>query len=163
MIDAELLLRRGHAAEEAGDYETARACFRKAADLGDEVGLNRLANMLDLGLGAHPDKVEAMRLYREAWRRRSAVAAANIAVLYRERGNRRRAHEWLVRAAKAGDGDACLEVAKNLIAGTGVRKSLEMAVRWLQAARNQSNVTQHAVEEASALLQTLTLRLQPSR
>ncbi|PZQ62632.1 MAG: hypothetical protein DI570_10040 [Phenylobacterium zucineum] len=159
MIDAELLLLRGISAEEAGDYDTARLCFRQAADFGDAVGLNCLAYMFDVGLGAPPDKAEAMRLYRRAWRLGSFAAANNIAVLYREAGRRRQAHQWFVRAAEAGDGDACLEVAKGLIAGDGVRRSAEIGMRWLQAVATSGCSSEDAEEEAAALLQILGPKL----
>jgi hypothetical protein len=53
-----------------------------------------LANIYDLGVGVSVDKAEAMRLYRRAWRKRSSVAANNIAILYREHDNRRAMFRW---------------------------------------------------------------------
>lgn len=60
-----------------------------SAALGDDSCWLRLGLLFDLGHGVEVDKAQAMRCYQRAWRQRNAVAANNIAILYRERGNRR--------------------------------------------------------------------------
>lgn len=152
-----MLLRRGDAAEQAGDFALARTCFEQAAQLGEVIGLARLAYMFDAGLGGTPDKTEAMRHYRRAWRRGSAAAANNIAILYRERGDHRAMFRWFQRCAQAGAADAHLELAKCYVSGIGVRRSLDHALRSLAAVLIAVDVFEASREEAEAMM----VRLRP--
>jgi TPR repeat protein len=156
MVEAEALFRLGDAAEEAKDYVRARQLFEQGAALGHEGCLTRLALMFDVGIGVEIDKPFAMRCYRRAWRRwRSETAANNIAVLYREAGNRIASFQWFKRAAEHGDGDALVELAKCYLGGLGVRRSAKEAVTRLSAALISSNICEAGREEAAALLETL--------
>jgi len=157
-VDTLLLAYRGDAAEEAGNYALARECFEQGAALGDEVCWTRLAYMFDVGIGVPVDKTEAMRCYRQAWRQRSTVAANNIAILYRERGNRRAMFKWFERGALQNDGDAQVEVAKSYLKGDGVRRNLQLALQWLATAQSNTNITDDSLEEAVALLLELRPR-----
>lgn len=161
MIDAELCLRRGSAAEDAGDYALARACYERAAELDYPIGLTSLAYLYDVGLGVAVDKARAMQLYRSAWRRhRDACAANNIAILYRERGERRTMFRWLQRCADAGDNSAHLQLAKCYANGVGVRRSVELAVRSLAIVLHvDANVSEDDEEEAEAMMAALRPRL----
>jgi hypothetical protein len=114
--------------------------------------------MFDVGLGVEADKDRAMQLYRQAWRHGSQVAANNIAILYRERGKHRLMFQWFERAANAGDGDALLDLAKCYLGGTGVRKSVQSALRHLAAAANSHIITEASREEAEALLGSMRPR-----
>src|SRR5687767_9359675 len=122
MIHTHALAEIGDAAEAAGNFAFARQVFERGAELGDLTCLTRLAYMLDVGLGVPCDKRQAMRLYQRAWRQhRCSIAANNIAILYRERANRRAMFQWFRRGATTGDGDAMVEVAKCCLNGVGVR------------------------------------------
>jgi len=114
--------------------------------------------MFDVGIGVSVDKAEAMRWYRQAWRQRSTCAANNIAILYRERGNRRAMFKWFERAALEGDGSAAVAVAKCYLAGIGVRRNPQLAVRWLAAAQNTIYISEEELEEAEAMLANLRPR-----
>ncbi|MFT4251645.1 MAG: hypothetical protein QM608_04085 [Caulobacter sp.] len=160
MIETEALLHIACEAEEAGDYARAREGYARCADLGDITGLTNLAYMHDTGLGAPPDKDEAMRLYRQAWRKaRSTVAANNIAILYRERGDYRAMVRWFARCAAEGDDSACLQLAKCYLEGVGVRRSVDAAVRCLAKVLSSDNVYEDDVEQAQALMEQFRLRL----
>ncbi len=158
MPSVDLLLEQGYAAEEAGNYAHARACFEQGAALGDAICWTRLAYMFDTGIGVPIDKAEAMRCYRQAWRQRSTVAANNIAIIYRERGNRRAMFQWFMRGALEGDGGQELEVGKCYMKGSGVRCDLELALRWLASAARSNHICEADREEAEALLAGLRLR-----
>jgi len=161
MVNTEALFRIGDAAEEAGDYERARQSFERAAALGDASALMRLAFMYDVGeLGVQVDKAQAMRLYRQAWRKGCPGAANNIAILYREQGKHRTMFQWFRREADAGDGGSYLDLAKCYLAGAGVRKNMQAALRCLAAAvgSDQEYITEAEREEAQALMDTLRPR-----
>jgi TPR repeat protein len=153
MADVELLLRAGDAAEERGEYDHARLCFEQAAALGDSHGYCKLAYLYDVGLGVEVDKVEAMRFYRRAWRiDRSEAAANNIAILYRERGDRRLMFQWFKRGADVGDGEAFFKLAECYRDGVGVRRSVEQTVRCLAAVLSSNNVCEDTQEQAEAMM-----------
>jgi TPR repeat protein len=60
--------------------------------------------------------------------------------------------QWFERAASAGDRDALLDLAKCYLSGTGVRKSVQLALQHLAAAAKSDNITEAGPEEAEALL-----------
>ncbi len=143
---------KGEAAEDAGHFESARIFFERGAALGDGMCWSRLGLMYDNGVGCQVNKAMAMHCYKQAWKTRDLCAANNIAVLYREAGNRRLMFTWFKKAAMEGDGDALVEVAKCLMAGVGVRRDPSAAIRSLEAARQSQNITPAGREEAELLL-----------
>jgi len=144
----------GDAAEDAGDFEAARASFERGAADGDPFCWSRLGLMFDNGVGCDVDKVAAMQCYRRAWRLRDVVAANNIAILYREGGNNRAAFRWFERAADAGDTGAHVELAKCYATGSETRKSLKKAEASLHLAIN-GRLSEAEREEAELLLTRL--------
>jgi len=158
MISTDALFQIGDTAQEAGNYELAHQSFERAAVLGNPECLSRLAYMFDVGIGVGIDKAHAMRLYQRAWRRGSAVAANNIAILYREQGKLRHMFRWFQRAVESGDTDAHVELAKCYLNGTGVRKSAQSALRHLAAAAGSPCITEASREEAEQILATLRPR-----
>lgn len=154
------LFRLGDAAEEAGDYERAQLSFEKGAALGDVLCLMRLAYMFDVGVGVEPDKVFAMRCYQRAWRREPHnMAANNIAILYREAGNRRAMFKWFQRALVQGDYDALVDLAQCHLKGLGVRRSVGQALRCLSAALASESLFEATREKAEAMLAELRPKL----
>ncbi|HEV2188340.1 MAG TPA: hypothetical protein VGR70_14115 [Stellaceae bacterium] len=144
----------GDAAEDAGDFKTARASFERGAALGDPYCWSRLGLMFDNGVGCDVDKVMAMRCYRRAWRFRDVVAASNIAVLYREAGNQRAMFQWFKRAVEAGDDGAFIELAKCYVSGVGTRRSSAEAEKCLDRAL-EGSLSEAEREEAEQLLAVL--------
>jgi TPR repeat protein len=154
------LFLRGDLAEDAGEFGVALTCFQRGAAMGDVLCWTRLGLLYDFGKGVPVDKAEAMRCYREAWRRgREPAAAGNIAILYRDAGKRRRAFQWWLRAADAGDGDACLEVARCYGEGVGVRRSPDLKVRYLARCLAAEDVTEDSLDLAAADLAEARPRL----
>ena len=118
--------------------------------------------MYDVGLGIKIDKKCALHLYKIAWRSHTdQMAANNIAILYREAGNNRLAFNWFERAAKIGDGDAFVELAKCYIGGIGVPRDTRAAIRYLRAAvaltpyKWPFGISPFGWEEAESLLREL--------
>ena len=159
MVDTEALFRIGDAAQDDGKLDFARRSFERGAALGDVECLTRLAYMHDLGLGTDVDKQLAMTLYQRAWRiARSIVAATNIAILYRERGNHRAMFTWYQRAASEGDASALFDMAKCYLKGIGVRASPQAGLRCLASAITSIYITEAEREEAVALMSNLAPR-----
>lgn len=159
MTAANALLDIGHAAEQRGDYPVARSAFERGAELGDGICLDRLANMFDEGRGGPPDKKRAMHLYRQSWRRfRCTVAANNLAVLYREKGDHRAMFRWFGRGAAEGDGSQLFQMAKCYLDGQGVRKSEQEALRCLAGAVKSGDIFECDRDQAAELLASMRPR-----
>ena len=153
-LDTNLLCAQGDAAEEAGDLERARRLFEQGAALNDTMCLMRLALIHDLGLGVPVNQPVALQLNLRAWRLGNAVAAQNIATIYRDAGREDRATLWYRRGAEAGDGDAAVELARRYLDGRGTERSPSEARKWLQfAIASKAWVSEGGVEEAIAQLE----------
>jgi TPR repeat protein len=159
MPDIDALLIIAHNAGAAGDFDRARQCYEAGAALGDFMCLQALGYMYDVGEGVAPDKVIALKLYRQAWRRGSHAAAINIAIIYREQGKMRTMFRWFERAAIAGDGSAQLQMAKCYLSGVGVRKNVQAALRCLSVANTSSYIAEFERDEAHELLEILKPKL----
>ncbi len=159
MAEARLLFQAGDTAEEAGDFSSAKLAFERGAALNDDNCWLRLGYLYDVGRGVETDKLEAMRCYRRAWRRRNTAAANNIAILYRERGAYRLMVRWFERAAGEGDGGAYLDLAKCYRDGVGVGMSPEATTRCLAAAMSSQFISEDERQEAAAMMAVLRPRL----
>lgn len=157
--NTDALLRIAYTAAENGDFAHARRCYEQGAALGDFMCLHALGYMHDVGEGVSENKPLAMKIYRRAWRLGSHASATNIAVLYREQGKSRLMFRWYQRVAAAGDGSAHLEMAKCYLAGSGVRKNAEEALRCLATAIGSHYISEYEREEAQALVAELSPRL----
>ncbi|BCA28852.1 tetratricopeptide repeat protein [Metapseudomonas otitidis] len=144
-----------HEAWEAGTLALAFELFSICAAQGSEGSMLDLGYFYDEGIGTPQDKKQAMRWYKKAYRLGSSSAASNIAVLYREQGRFSLSAEWFRRAVHLQDGDAEVELAKLLIAGKGVRKSLSAAMEHLLNALASDRITPAGIEEAEELLRQI--------
>ena len=159
MPNTDVLLIIAATAAENGDLDHARRCYEQGAALGDFLAIQALGYMYDVGEGVPEDKALAMQLYRKAWRLGSHAAAFNIAILYREQGRLPMMFRWFQRVAAAGDGSAQFEMAKCYLAGSGVRKNPEAALRCLATAIGSEYISEGAREEAEAIMAELSPRL----
>ena len=85
-------------------------------------------------------------------------AANNIASIYRDRKDYRRAFVWYRKAADAGDGDALVEVAVRYLRGRGVRKDSERGVKLLRRAIRSNRITESGRDDAKYYLGLCYLR-----
>ena len=131
---------------------SAFSWYRCAAELGDPCAQLQLGNLLSEGVGCSRDDTSALLWYRRALRQGYASAANNIAVLYRDKGNRRRAYYWFTRASELGDDDALVEVGKALYSGIGVRRDPLRAIECFRKAHRSSNITDASRGEAAYCL-----------
>lgn len=122
--------------------------FRKSAMAGNANGQNNLAVCLSGGYGVPRDEVEALHWFQRAFRQGYPVAAANIASVYKDCGNNRRAMFWYQRAAARGDGEAWVEVGRGYYKGVGVRADPGRAVRCFRKAIASKYISQAGREDA---------------
>jgi uncharacterized protein len=84
----------------------------RSSDAGSEIAMFRLGVCFDFGEGVRRNPSKAAALYRRAARRGIGVAAANLAITYRARGNWRLAERWFRKAIDLGETDAALEIGR---------------------------------------------------
>lgn len=144
---------------ESGELMRAFSLFSEGAALGIEGCMLNLGYFYDEGIGVSEDKAQAMHWYKRLYRRskvtnplHSAVAASNIAILYREQGKHRLEFQWFQRSAQLNDGDSEVDLAKLYMEGKGVRRSLTLAKAALERALESNHITEADREEAADLL-----------
>jgi TPR repeat protein len=130
------------------DARAAARWFLRSATAGNPSGQNHFGVCLCAGRGVRRNDAEALRWFKRALLQRYPVAPNNIASLYADRGNHRRAMFWHRRAVASGDGDALVEVGRRYYAGVGVRRDAEQAVRYFRKAITSKNISQAGREDA---------------
>lgn len=143
--------RDAHAAWRTGQLQRALHLFQLGATAGVAACQLDLGYFHDAGIGTPADQAKALYWYRLACRQGDAVAACNIALIYRGKGHRRLMVEWYRRAAALGDGEAAVELARLHLGGHGVRRSLPIARRHLRAALACKAIGPDARQRAQAL------------
>jgi TPR repeat protein len=105
---------RGQKQQDEGNLKSGFRLLLRAAKLGDYEAQHNLGYTYDVGLGVRPNRPAAMFWYKEAYRngRGGGPPANNIGTIFRDEQNYPEAVRWFRRAAKYGDVDANLELAK---------------------------------------------------
>ncbi len=123
--------------------------FLAAAKAGMVPAFRTVGQFYDRGDGVKANQEAALYWYRRAYRHGSDSAANNIGCIWRDRGNLGRAILWLKRAAKLGDGDANLNIAKIYLHR---KRDLRKATDYLNRTRKSRHATEGSKEEARLLL-----------
>jgi TPR repeat protein len=128
----------GISAYKRGDYATALAEFRRAAEQGSVVAQINLAAMYYRGQGVPRDDAEAAKWYRKAADQGDAVAQNNIGLMYDNgRGvpqDYGEAVKWYRRAAEQGQTGAQFNLGVMYRNGLGVGQDPAEAALWFQRA-----------------------------
>lgn len=122
--------------------------LRKAAKGGSGSAQMNLGYYLETGLVGDPDSEAAMKWYKKALRSGSPCAATNIATVYRDRGNHRRAFFWYSKACQSGDHEAGVEIGKYYLSGRGVRKNTKLGIEILRKVIKSDQICEAGREEA---------------
>lgn len=130
------------------DARAALRWYRQSAIAGNSAGQMHFGVCLCAGRGVRRDKAEALRWFKRALRQGDPSAPGNIASVYKDRGNHRRAMFWYQRAIACGDGDALVEVGRGYYTGIGVRRNPKRAVRCFRKAIISKTITQAGREDA---------------
>jgi TPR repeat protein len=109
--EAERLAIKGYYLAEKGQIALAIRTYKKAAEMGDEIAMSNLGNLLDDKIRPSKPK-EAVYWYKRAVRRGHWVAAWNLAVHYKNLGKRRWQVHWLRVAQRLGDPEARVELRR---------------------------------------------------
>jgi TPR repeat protein len=103
------LWRRGVELEDKGEVDAAICIYLEAANMGHPLAQSNLGNMLDDKVYP-PRPKEAVYWYKRAVRAGLSVAALNLAVHYKNLGQRRWYIYWLKAASEMGNTDARAEL-----------------------------------------------------
>jgi hypothetical protein len=126
--------------------------FRKSASAGNASGQIRLGVCLSSGCGVRRDDAEALKWYKRALRQADICAPNNIAILYRNRGNHRRAMFWFHRALAVGGLEAWVDLGRAYWTGVGVKRDADRAVRCFRNAIASDGIFETVREDAMFLL-----------
>lgn len=122
--------------------------FRRAAEAGDGSAAGSLGFAYDVGRGIRSNKKLALKWYRRAARLGNSTAANNISTVYRDFGDSRRAHSWMMRAVEMEDTDAAVNAGYNYFHGIGVRRNVGAARRLFEQALHGVDTSGYGREEA---------------
>lgn len=147
---------RGRVLVRANPKAAARA-FLEAASAGTRSAFHSLGYCFDVGVGVRRNSRLAMRWYLRAWRNRGETAAANIAMMYRDRGLLARAFTWWKKAMEAGVHEEAVEVGYSYQYGIGVRRNAGKAIACYRLAIRSSNIGEFWREAAMYHLAVLHL------
>lgn len=139
--------RNGHSLVRRNSAYSVRL-LRRAAESGDPTAASALGYAYDVGQGIRRDKALALKWYRRAARIGSTTAVTNIATIYRDQGNLRLAHQWLLRATNMEDGDAAVTAGYGYLYGIGVRRDSASARRMFRRAIRATDISPFGREEA---------------
>ena len=153
-LDAEGEFLHASQAWDRGELREAFKAFRSLAERGDGGAQLNVGYFFDEGIGVRQNKVKALYWYRRSYMRGHASGANNIATIYRDRGDLKRAVDWFARALKLGEDGAALAIAKIYLAqGTHAARAKSYLKRVATAVR----VTESVQEEATELLRNVGL------
>jgi TPR repeat protein len=97
-------------------------------------------------LGNNPR--EALLWLEKAFIAGVSIAATNIAVTHRQRGNFRKAVQWFRKSVATGDDDALIQLGIHYYWGKGVRKNPTAAVRCFRKATKGKNICEAGRDDA---------------
>jgi TPR repeat protein len=97
---------------------------------------------------ADSNRREALLWLKRAFDAGESLAASNIAVTYRERGNFKQAVHWFQKVVASGDDDARIQLGIHYYWGRGIRKNPAAAVRCFRKATKGKNICEAGRDDA---------------
>lgn len=149
---------------EEGKSEQAFHLFMQIADKGDRSSFVNIGYMYDVGEGVERNIDLAFYWYKKAWRQdKSRAACSNIALLYKELKDYKKAIYWWEKSVKNDDGDTALDYAKFLLEHRPkkINKVLDL-LEFCVKCKPRFNISEAGLEEAQQLLEE-TKNRQPKR
>jgi uncharacterized protein len=152
----ELLHMEADLLDERGRFTEALPLLLKGAKGGHTSCQILLANYLSDGRKGIPvDQKRAIYWYKQAYKQGSSTGASNLALHYRKREDVDEAYRWYELAAKSGDNEAHLALAKIWLHDRG---SKAKAIKHLKAVfqGNPNDVSELGRDEARTMLRRLS-------
>ena len=155
MISVDILFSKGAEEWDAGNLKVAFELFKRAADLGDGDSMNNVAIFYENGIGLEKNIRKAIFWYENAFPLIGAVAANNLASLYKNLGESGKAVVWYHKAIELGDGDAMVELGEMYLYGEGVSRSCDEAAALFVGAIESTDITDESKGRASEHLSSI--------
>ena len=143
----------------AGPPDPAEAArlYQRALDLGSAEAANELGSLYFTGNGVAQDRDRAIALWRRAAEGGDSAAYGNLANAARQDGDLPEAGRWARRGAEAGEPEAMVMYARDLLSGQeGFTRDPAAAFDWLGKALAQEN------QWAAGTLKSLALDSAPA-
>lgn len=145
---------------ETGNQAEGLKWLSKSATQGYAGAQTYLGVLYTEGRGLAKNDGEAVKWYLKAAKQGDSMAQYNLALLYDRAGNTKESTYWFAQAASQGDTRAQFELARHYESGTGVKKSMPEAYRWLlMAARDGSPTSIANRDRVAGLLSAEELQL----
>jgi TPR repeat protein len=128
--------------------------YRLAAEQGNSAAQNQLGVCLSTGKGTRRDLKQAISWTSKALAQADPTAAHNLATIYRDMGQFKKAFELYRQAVTMGELDSLLEVGLSLYYGIGTKKNLQASLKCFNQIikTKPSSVTEYCREEAFYML-----------
>ncbi len=139
-------------AYDEGDFSKALTLFHRAAEMGDDSSMSRIALMYYSGDGVDVDIEKSIEWDKKAVEAGSFTSSLNLAITYRALGDIKKAKDWFEKALKDGNGEAALQLAKLYMV---TDKEVETVRKYLQIAIDHDDMYEESVNEARKLLKGL--------
>ncbi len=142
----------GLRALDKGQYLRAHRILNYWAAREDGIALVSLGYLYDNGHGVRRSTLKAKALYRRAYAKGVAIAASNMATIYRDEGNSKAEFNWYQRAAEAGDTDALVDLGVRYLSGKGVARNNKAAIACFEKVLRSKFVTEGGKNAARQIL-----------
>ena len=111
------------------NYKLAFEWFKKSADKGNINGILGLADYFDTEIDGYKDTKKSIKLYKKAIDLGSSISAFNLATVYRDKGNYKKAFDYYSLSMKLENSDYHYKVGLCLYYGIGVAADKTLAIR----------------------------------
>lgn len=128
--------------------------YRLAAEQGNSAAQNQLGVCLSTGTGTRRDLKQAISWTSKALAHGDPTAAHNLATIYRDIGQFKKAFGLYRQAVTMSELDSLLEVGLSLYYGIGTKKNLQASIKCFKQIikAKPSSVTEYCREEAFYML-----------
>jgi TPR repeat protein len=111
------------------NYDLAYEWYKKSADLGNINGIIGLADYFDTEIDGVRQTEKAIKLYKKAINLGSSIAAFNLATVYRDKGNYKKAFDYYSLSMTMENSDYHYKVGLCYYYGIGVIADKSLAIR----------------------------------
>lgn len=131
--------------------------YKRASEGGHTSAMASLGVMFSNGEGCKKDNERALYWLKKSIRNSSKQwsAASNVAQIYWERRNFRRAFFWLQKAVEMGNSDALFDVGWCYVVGKGVRRDYALGRESIEQAIENTFISQYARERSMLFMGVL--------
>jgi len=152
LLDTDHLFSQADEYENQGDYKRAFELFMKGALLNDTDCMSKIGYYYDLGLYVRKNKSKAMYWYKKAYRQYDIVSPINIAIIYEEKREWKKALWWFHKAVAMGNKDGFFHIASLYHRGRGVQRNIRTAINYYKKAYYSGEICESLEDKIERIL-----------